>query len=541
MNKARDIRNIILGAVGAVSGFSALAAVNLTSFAPGTPIKSSEVNANFSSLKANIEALQAPNGVSGTQLAAGSVDASKLSSKGGADGKVLKLQAGNLAWADDLTGGTGGTAYSAGGGLALTGTTFSLADSGVTAGKLSASGGMDGKVLKLSGGNLTWSDDLVGSAGTTYKADGSSLALTGATFSIKDGGVSTAKIADGSVTGAKIAFGLNLSGNSDTAAFTITNTNANGSGLRVDLGNQSAQLTTAAAIAVRTTSAAGVYALSPSNTAVYGETATQQGVYGRSSGAGVGVLGLSSSGLGVQGISSSSIGVQGQGDSGIGVRGESNSNIGILGASNSNIGILGSSNSSIGVQGKSGSNAGVYGKSITNVGVYGASDSYYGVYGTSSANNAVYGVTIGSNTNIAALASTSAVGYAAYFEAGSAVCKFHAGTTDWACASDRNLKENFRPVNNVQVLEAVARMPVTTWSMKGSKIRQMGPTAQDFYAAFKLGDSDTMINNTDAKGVALAAIKGLNTKLETENAALKRTLEALEARLMALEKTVRSR
>jgi Chaperone of endosialidase len=116
MNQARDLRNIVLGAVITASGLSAFAAINLTTFTPNTPIKSSEVNANFTSLQASIEALEAPVGVS------------RLATTGtAADGKVLKLQAGSLAWSDDLTGGTGGTAYTAGTGLALTGTTFSVA------------------------------------------------------------------------------------------------------------------------------------------------------------------------------------------------------------------------------------------------------------------------------------------------------------------------------------------------------------------------------------------------------------------------------
>ena len=38
--------------------------------------------------------------------------------------------------------------------------------------------------------------------------------------------------------------------------------------------------------------------------------------------------------------------------------------------------------------------------------------------------------------------------------------------------------------------------------------------AQDFKAAFGYGGSDTHITSTDADGVALAAIQGLNQKLE---------------------------
>jgi trimeric autotransporter adhesin len=38
--------------------------------------------------------------------------------------------------------------------------------------------------------------------------------------------------------------------------------------------------------------------------------------------------------------------------------------------------------------------------------------------------------------------------------------------------------------------------------------------AQDFKAAFGVGESDTGITSIDADGVALAAIQGLNQKLE---------------------------
>ena len=48
--------------------------------------------------------------------------------------------------------------------------------------------------------------------------------------------------------------------------------------------------------------------------------------------------------------------------------------------------------------------------------------------------------------------------------------------------------------------------------------------AQDFYAAFGLGSSDTGISTMDTSGVALAAIQALSA----ENAQLKVRLEALE-------------
>jgi Chaperone of endosialidase len=381
MQKASDLKHLILGATLAASGLTAIAAVNLTSFAPGTPIKSAEINANFSSLKANLEALEAPVGVSR---------------------------------------------------LAVTGTVA------------------DGKVLKLSSGNLVWGDDLVGTGGSAFTADGTSLALAGTTFFVKDAGIGTTKIADNAVTAAKIAdrgisagklaLPLNLSGG---------------------FGNE------AVFKSVDTSSLGGF--------GVWGESRISTGVYGLSGNPGL-----------------DRIGFDGAGVTGVGQK----------------AGVIGGSGPGIGVFGFSVGNSGVEGKSVNGTGVLGVG---------------------------------GAGGYAAEFDGGkfgNGICYF-AGGSGWSCTSDRNAKENFQPVDAQVVLEAVARMPVTRWTMKGDKSRtpHMGPVAQDFRAAFGLGESDKTINTSDAQGVALAAIKGLYAVVKDRDT----KIAALEARLLALEKAVRSR
>ncbi len=520
MNKARDLKHIVLGAALVTCGLSALAAVNLTSFTPGTPIKSSEVNANFSSLKANIEALQAPGGIAGAQLADGSVTTGKLNATGtAADGKVLKLQAGNLAWADDLTGGAGGAAYSAGTGLALSGTTFSvanlgisaglLADGAVTAGKLGASGAADGKVLKLSGGNLTWSDDLVGSAGSTYNADGSSLALSGTTFFVKDGGIGSAKLANGSVTSSKLGLPLELTGSrTDRELVSVINTSTGGNGNEIGIlgraGGPSSQV-------------------DDGPTGVWGDTASGTGVFGSST-SGIGVDGSSSSSIGIYGFSNSSTGIYGTSNTGTAINGFSFGGDGVIGQSNGKIGVKGISVSDIGVRGESNSGLGVYGVSASSVGVDGFSTSGNGVVGQSTSGNA------------------------AFFQGGSGgsgVCSYSGGA-GWTCTSDRNKKEHFRTVNPQAILEALMTMPVTRWNMKGDRLRtpHLGPVAQDFSAAFKLGENDTTINTADAQGVALAAIQGLYGVVKQKDAQIKTLsgqVRSLEDRLAALEKRLRAK
>ena len=64
----------------------------------------------------------------------------------------------------------------------------------------------------------------------------------------------------------------------------------------------------------------------------------------------------------------------------------------------------------------------------------------------------------------------------------------------------------------------LAAMPLYQWQPKGQNahVRHYGPMAQDFHAAFGLGDDDKMIGMQDADGVALAAIQGVNQKLDEQ-------------------------
>lgn len=123
-------------------------------------------------------------------------------------------------------------------------------------------------------------------------------------------------------------------------------------------------------------------------------------------------------------------------------------------------------------------------------------------------------------------------------EAGSAGVGLAAGGGSWTTISDRNAKENFTPVDALGVLAKVVALPLSTWNYKAqaAAIRHVGPMAQDFKAAFGVGETDTGIATVDADGVALAAIQGVNQKLEQEVAALRRELSARDAAQSALQR-----
>jgi hypothetical protein len=111
----------------------------------------------------------------------------------------------------------------------------------------------------------------------------------------------------------------------------------------------------------------------------------------------------------------------------------------------------------------------------------------------------------------------------------------------WLNYSDRNFKENFAPTDARQVLDKVLALPVLTWNYKNSPTAgHLGPMAQDFHAAFGLnGTNDTCISTIDENGVALAAIQGLNQKLESMAKEKDAEIEILKAKINqvdALEK-----
>ncbi|ARZ72529.1 hypothetical protein SMD11_6953 [Streptomyces albireticuli] len=71
-------------------------------------------------------------------------------------------------------------------------------------------------------------------------------------------------------------------------------------------------------------------------------------------------------------------------------------------------------------------------------------------------------------------------------------------------------------VNGHQVLEEVLRLPVSTWRYHWDPpdVRHLGPMAQDWHAAFGLGDNDVTISATDTNGVALVCIQALHRRIE---------------------------
>jgi len=95
------------------------------------------------------------------------------------------------------------------------------------------------------------------------------------------------------------------------------------------------------------------------------------------------------------------------------------------------------------------------------------------------------------------------------------------GQVSFTSVSDRNQKENFKPVDGEEVLEKIREIPVQSWNYIGhdpKEFRHYGPVAQDFFAAFGHDDigtvgTPTTINSGDMQGILMIAVQALEKRL----------------------------
>jgi hypothetical protein len=123
--------------------------------------------------------------------------------------------------------------------------------------------------------------------------------------------------------------------------------------------------------------------------------------------------------------------------------------------------------------------------------------------------------------------------------------------TNFNQTSDRHAKANFSSVNSRVILSRLASIPIQTWSYKSeeTEVRHIGPTAQDFRAAFNLGTDDKHISTVDADGVTMAAIQGLyqivqekDRQIEQQSSqieTLTRKVEQQQAQLNQVKRTIK--
>ncbi len=142
------------------------------------------------------------------------------------------------------------------------------------------------------------------------------------------------------------------------------------------------------------------------------------------------------------------------------------------------------------------------------------------VFGNNSIDRWAFGLTT-TNANHAITVGTS-------FGNGNGAYLTQGGT--WTNASSRIKKEDFTDVNSNDLLQKISQLSIQKWKYKGTDEYHIGPVAEDFYAAFGLGTDEQGISTVDPVGIALAAIKEQQKKiewLEKQNDDLKKEIKTI--------------
>ncbi len=166
------------------------------------------------------------------------------------------------------------------------------------------------------------------------------------------------------------------------------------------------------------------------------------------------------------------------------------------------------------------------GSQNTSIGYSALSTNTTGSFNTAIGNQA--DVAAGNLTNATAIGANAVVNASNKVRIGNTSVTVIEGQVAYTFPSDRNLKENFEPVDGEEVLQKIRQFHLTSWNYIGQDaktLRHYGPMSQDFFGAFgkdAVGTSGTptTINSGDMAGIMMSAIQAL----ATENVQLKTTL-----------------
>jgi hypothetical protein len=144
---------------------------------------------------------------------------------------------------------------------------------------------------------------------------------------------------------------------------------------------------------------------------------------------------------------------------------------------------------------------------------------------TTGGNNTAIGkdadVSMGNLTNATAIGFGTIVDASNKVRIGNSSVTVIEGQVAFTAVSDRNQKENFKPVDGEEVLEKLREIPVQSWNYidhDPKEFRHYGPVAQDFFAAFGHDDigtvgTPTTINSGDMQGILMIAVQALEKRL----------------------------
>ena len=134
-------------------------------------------------------------------------------------------------------------------------------------------------------------------------------------------------------------------------------------------------------------------------------------------------------------------------------------------------------------------------------------------------------------------------GFFFYTTTGDKGAQLNSGDTSWTSLSDRNSKKDIEPEDCQAVLNKLAQVPISRWHYNWeaeTNTPHIGPMAQDFKHAFYPGRDDKGITTLEFDGVELAAIQGLNQKVEDQLKEKDAEIQDLKQSVADLKKIVQA-
>jgi hypothetical protein len=110
----------------------------------------------------------------------------------------------------------------------------------------------------------------------------------------------------------------------------------------------------------------------------------------------------------------------------------------------------------------------------------------------------------------------------------------------FSCASSRNLKSFYTPVDGEDVLAKIRGLKIERWRYN-DEVGQpwhIGPYSEEFMTAFSLGNDSLAIGHLDEMGITLKGVQALEARtqlLRQELTEKKRLIGQLEARVRHIE------
>ncbi len=116
---------------------------------------------------------------------------------------------------------------------------------------------------------------------------------------------------------------------------------------------------------------------------------------------------------------------------------------------------------------------------------------------------------------------------------------------DVSLGSSRTIKHEIEPLDSAAVLASVRSLPLYRWKYRADPAQapHVGPMAEVMHATFAVGRDERQLSPADSAGLALAAVRGVDARvdrLREQNERLAAENHALAARLAALEALARA-